>query len=137
MKKAYIYDENGYYEREGNAQFDPLESDLRGKNIYIMPANSTDKEPLEPKEGFRVKWDGEKWIYEEPEEYIPTEDEKKASIRADRDYLLVDSDKYMLSDFPITEEEREKWVAYRQYLRDYTKQENWLEESPKTFEDWQ
>lgn len=135
--KAYIYDENGYYEREGVAQFDPLESDLKGKNIYIMPANSTDKEPLEPKEGFRVKWDGEKWIYEKPEEYIPTEDDLKADKRAERDFLLFNSDKYMLSDFPITEEEREKWVAYRQYLRDYTKQENWWEESPKTFEDWQ
>lgn len=135
--KAYIYNDEGYFESEGIAQIDPLESDLQGKKIYIMPANSTDKEPLEPKEGFKVKWDGEKWIYEEPEEYKPTEEEQKESIRADRDYLLVDSDKYMLSDFPISEEEREKWVAYRQYLRDYTKQENWWEKSPKTFEDWQ
>ena len=138
--KVYIFDNQGYFESEGIAQIDPLESNIQGKNIYIMPANSTEKEPLKPKEGYKIKWDGKNWTYEkepEEEEYIPTEDDKKASIRADRDYLLADSDKYMLSDFPITEEAREKWVAYRQYLRDYTKQENWWEESPKTFEDWQ
>ena len=137
--KAYIYNDEGYFEREDVAQIDPLESKLQDKNIYIMPANSTTLEPLDPKEGFRVKWDGKKWIYEEEpqeEEYIPTEDDLKADKRAERDYFLFNSDKYMLSDFPITEEEREKWVAYRQYLRDYTKQEHWWEESPKTFEDW-
>lgn len=138
--KVYIYNDKGYYKGEDMAQIDPLESNIQGKKIYILPANSTEKEPLEPKEGFKVKWDGKNWTYEEETkegEYIPTEDDLKADKRAERDFLLFTSDKYMLSDFPITEEEREKWVAYRQYLRDYTKQENWWEESPKTFEDWQ
>lgn len=134
--KAYIYNNEGYFEREGVVQIDPLESKIQGKKIYILPANSTEKEPLEPKEGYKVKWDGKKWIYEKKEVYIPTEEDKEESIRAERNFLLDSSDKYMLPDFPITEEEREKWVAYRQYLRDYTKQENWWEESPKTFEDW-
>lgn len=79
-------------------------------------------------------WDGAWYLLG----YAPKKPEEtsKEEIRAERDELIQNSDKYMLVDFPITEEEREKWVAYRQYLRDYTKQENWWEESPKTFEDW-
>lgn len=38
--------------------------------------------------------------------------------RAERDNLLAQTDKYMLSDFPITDEERAQYKAYRQYLRD-------------------
>ena len=96
MKKAYVYNENGYYEREGVAQIDPLESDLQGKNIYIMPANSTDKEPLDPKEGFRVKWDGEKWIYEaepqapEPIIHLPPTNEEQRQARANAYAVEVD-----------------------------------------------
>lgn len=138
--KAYIYNDEGYFEREDVAQIDPLESKLQDKNIYIMPANSTTLEPLDPKEGSKIKWDGEKWIYEEEpqeEEYIQTEDDLKADKRADRDFLLANSDKYMISDFPITEEDKQKWVEYRQYLRDYTEGKNWWQEDPKTFEDWQ
>ena len=94
--KAYIYNDEGYFEREDIAQIDPLESDLRGKNIYIMPANSTDKEPLEPKEGFRVKWDGEKWIYEaepqapEPIIHLPPTNEEQRQARANAYAVEVD-----------------------------------------------
>ena len=42
--------------------------------------------------------------------------------RAERDNLLAQTDKYMLSDFPITDEEREQYKAYRQYLRDVPEQ---------------
>lgn len=41
--------------------------------------------------------------------------------RADRDRLLQDSDIRMLPDFPISAEEKELWLLYRQYLRDITK----------------
>lgn len=50
--------------------------------------------------------------------YVPTTEEKLAAIRAKRDALLTDSDKYMLSDYPVTEEQRESWKTYRQALRD-------------------
>lgn len=48
----------------------------------------------------------------------PTIEELSAQKRAERDSLLVETDKYMLSDFPITDEERKQYKAYRQYLRD-------------------
>ena len=48
----------------------------------------------------------------------PTTEEKMAAIRAERDNLLTNSDKYMLPDYPVTEEQREAWKIYRQALRD-------------------
>lgn len=42
-----------------------------------------------------------------------------------RNDLLKESDIYMLPDFPITEEEKQDIIEYRQKLRDLTNQENW------------
>lgn len=55
--------------------------------------------------------------------YEPKEPEEEMAERkrADRDRLLNDSDKRMLPDFPISAEEKELWLLYRQYLRDITK----------------
>ena len=66
----------------------------------------------------------------------PTIEEKEENIRAVRDRYLVETDKYMIIDFPITEEEREEYKAYRQYLRNYTLNENWYENEPLNFNDW-
>ena len=41
------------------------------------------------------------------------------NLRNDRNRLLYESDKYMLPDFPITEENLIKVKAYRQSLRDF------------------
>lgn len=49
--------------------------------------------------------------------YEPAADEKMVAIRVERDRLLAESDKYMLSDYPITDTEREQWKVYRQELR--------------------
>lgn len=48
----------------------------------------------------------------------PTTDELAAQKRAERDALLVQTDKFVLSDYPITEEKLAQYKAYRQYLRD-------------------
>ena len=64
------------------------------------------------------------------------QEEKEKEVRAVRNQYLADTDKYMIIDFPISEEEREEYKAYRQYLRDYTKQENWWEQNPLTFDEW-
>ena len=48
------------------------------------------------------------------------DDQKMDFIRRDRDEKLIESDRYMLSDFPITEEKREEWRVYRKALRDLT-----------------
>ena len=41
-----------------------------------------------------------------------------SALRAERDRLLTASDKYMIPDYPITDDLREQWLAYRQALRD-------------------
>lgn len=56
--------------------------------------------------------------------------------RAERDNLLAQTDKYMLSDFPITDEKREQYKAYRQYLRDLPEQESFPNVEVLSFDDW-
>ena len=63
-------------------------------------------------------------------------EQKKADVRAIRNQYLEQTDKYMITDYPITDDERELYKQYREYLRDYTLSENWWEHSPMTFEEW-
>jgi len=39
-------------------------------------------------------------------------------LRAKRNEKLAETDHYMISDWPITDEKREEWKIYRQKLRD-------------------
>ena len=75
-------------------------------------------------------------IGNEPKPYIPTEDELKAQVRAVRNQYLEQTDKYMIVDYPITDDERELYKQYRTYLRDYTLTDNWWKVNPLTFEEW-
>ena len=64
-------------------------------------------------------------------------DDKQLRVRTIRNQYLADTDKYMIVDYPITEEQREEYKAYRQYLRDYTKTDSWYEKVPITFEEFE
>ena len=66
----------------------------------------------------------------------PTTDELAAQKRAERDSLLAQTDKYMLPDFPITEEKLAQYKAYRQYLRDVPEQPEFPNVDVLSFEDW-
>lgn len=55
---------------------------------------------------------------------ISTEDFAKHK-RRERDSLLTSTDKYMISDFPVDEDYREKIKEYRQILRDITQSAEW------------
>ena len=63
-------------------------------------------------------------------------EQRKGQVRAVRNMYLKQTDKVMLVDYPITDDERELYKRYREYLRDYTLSENWWEHSPKTLEEW-
>lgn len=63
-------------------------------------------------------------------------EQRKEQVRSVRNQYLAQTDKYMLVDYPITDDERELYKQYRTYLRDYTLSENWWEHSPKMFEEW-
>lgn len=60
-------------------------------------------------------------------------------LRAKRNKLLEQTDKYMLSDFPITTQKRTHYKNYRAYLRDLPKlyDDNTISKAKvKTFEEW-
>ena len=63
-------------------------------------------------------------------------EQRKEQVRSVRNQYLEQTDKYMITDYPITDDERELYKQYREYLRDYTLSENWWEHSPMTFEEW-
>lgn len=63
-------------------------------------------------------------------------EQKKAEVRAVRNQYLEQTDKFMIVDYPITDDERELYKQYREYLRDYTLPENWWESEPQKFEEW-
>lgn len=80
--KAYKYNEETQkYEGEVMRHRDPLESQKAGHDVWLMPANATDVEPLEQKDGFDIVWNGSAWEYQEipqPEpEPEPTPEEIK------------------------------------------------------------
>lgn len=75
MTIIYNYDTDGNYINNQVALVDEFGAE-------ILPENSTYLEPLEEKEGYKVKFNGEKWIYEEiPQTPEPTLDELKLAKR--------------------------------------------------------
>ena len=63
-------------------------------------------------------------------------EQRKEQVRAVRNQYLEQTDKFMIADYPITDDERELYKQYRTYLRDYTLSENWWESNPLKFEEW-
>lgn len=62
--------------------------------------------------------------------------QQQEKIKLFRNNLLKESDKYVLPDYPITQIDLLSIMTYRQYLRDYTKQEEWWKQKPLLFEEW-
>ena len=70
---------------------------------------------------------------------VPVEidvDELKEFVRSVRNSYLSETDFTQLPDAPFTAEEKTLYTRYRQYLRDYTTQDEWWLENPKTFDEW-
>lgn len=72
---------------------------------------------LSPRHDGDIGWiltTDEEWINPDP----PTPYPRDQKIRQQRDRMLDKTDRYMIPDFPITEEAREQWRQYRRALRD-------------------
>ena len=65
----------------------------------------------------------------------PTE-QKEAEVRSVRNQYLEQTDKFMIADYPITDDERELYKQYREYLRAYPECRDWHKANPKTYEEW-
>ena len=63
-------------------------------------------------------------------------EQKKDDVRAVRNQYLEQTDKYMIADYPITDEERELYKQYRTYLRTYPECRDWYKANPKTYDEW-
>ena len=63
-------------------------------------------------------------------------EQKKAEVRAVRNQYLEQTDKYMITDYPITDDERELYRQYRTYLRTYPECQDWYKANPKTYDEW-
>lgn len=61
----------------------------------------------------------------------------KEQVRAVRNRYLEQTDKYLsVTDFPITDEQKEQYRQYREYLRHYPEQADWYKQNPLDFEHW-
>lgn len=72
----------------------------------------------------------------------PTVEQKGAEVRAERD-RMIDAFEWRISrnnderELKLTEtDNRELLLNYREYLRNYTKEEYWYEQNPMNFEEW-
>lgn len=66
----------------------------------------------------------------------PTDEQKQERVRAIRNQYLADTDKFMIADYPIGEEERARYRAYRTYLRVIPESPDFPDVDVKTFAEW-
>ena len=66
----------------------------------------------------------------------PSVEEKEARVRQVRNQYLKQTDEFMITDYPITDDERELYRQYRVYLRTYPECRDWYKANPKTYEEW-
>ena len=84
------------------------------------------------RKAFAVCKTAEEWlqhgvVYTETEDQL-TQEQLAQRARAMRDYLLTACDYYVMPDYPATEEGLVKVKAYRQALRDITRQDGFPSE---------
>ena len=63
-------------------------------------------------------------------------EQRKEEVRSVRNQYLEQTDKFMIADYPITDDERELYRQYREYLRTYPEFQDWYKANPKTFDEW-
>lgn len=86
---------------------------------YFILLKEDDDAPIH--QYLRSKIDSGEIKIQPPDSILPAV--KCNEIREERNSLLLETDKYMTLDYPISEEDRTLVREYRQALRDITKQE--------------
>ena len=116
---AYKYDSDFYYAGQQDCQLDPIATKREGHEVWLLPANCTWEEPLEEKEGYKIKWNGEAWEYEEipvpPEPEPPTLEEVKEQkineLKAVRDAKEMEPVLYAARKFDFDSKSYERITA--------------------------
>ena len=124
-KNVYRYDEKGYFEHKVVLD-DTDRSPVSGN--WQIPAYCTEVEPPSTKEGFKIKWNGEGWEYEEdtkdkePELEKPTFEELKQQkiqeLKWERDRKEVEPIAYNGHVYDYDDKARERLNIARQALED-------------------
>lgn len=140
MPVAYGYDsETKKYTGEMQCQRDPLESEMAGHDIFLMPGNATDVVPPEEKDGFDIIWNGGSWEYkekkkeEEPKAYEPTELDKAYQNYYEYKGRLSETD-YVndkINDAINTGDEELATTLREKYKEVFTERSKWREEVRK------
>jgi hypothetical protein len=125
MKNAYsFHPKTGVFIGIDFAQESPLEP-----GVFLLPAGATFVEPPQVSDGQQAIWNGNSWEVQdipapEPEPEIPEPPTPEPEpltwdrIRAERNFLLSQSDWTQLADAPLSPEQKQAWTVYRQALRD-------------------
>ena len=116
---AYKYDSDFYYAGQQDCQLDPIATEREGHEVWLLPANCTWEEPLTDKEGYKVKWNGNEWKYEEipvpPEPEPPTLEEVKEQkineLKAVRDAKEMEPVLYAARKFDFDSKSYERITA--------------------------
>lgn len=133
--KAYKYDSDFYCAGQQDCQLDPIATKREGHEVWLLPANCTWAEPLEEKEGYKIKWNGEAWEYEEipvpPEPEPPTLEEVKEQkineLKAIRDFKEMEPVLYAEHKFDFDSKSYERITAaiYALDMQGATSTINW------------
>lgn len=83
--KLYYYDDNGYYSAMSEAFLDPLETELQGKEVWLIPPHATTIKPPSSIDGYKLKFNGKTWKLEkipgpEPEPELTLDELKLVKI---------------------------------------------------------
>jgi hypothetical protein len=121
MKNAYsFHPSTGVFLGVDFAQESPLEP-----GVFLLPAGATFVEPPQVSENQQAVWLGDSWeVQDTPPEPEPTPETPEPelltwdTIRAERNFLLSQSDWTQLADAPLSPEQKQAWTVYRQALRD-------------------
>lgn len=123
---VYLYDEKGFYLYSYECQIDPLESELSGKDVYLIPPNSTKIEPPSVGENHKAFWDGAGWqdidMTPVKEEYIPTEEDLKRERMVEISVRLSELTQDFIQEslgavFDDIEERRKEFISLHNELR--------------------
>ena len=106
--QIYVFDaESREFLRSEEAFLDPLETEQQGKEVYLLPADSTFAAPLAPKPGYAVCWNGTAW--EHIEDHRQTRDKGGVAVEGSGTPFWMPGDtwqtpaRYMAAPGPLPE----------------------------------
>lgn len=102
----------------------------------VMDITDKNKELFPTKEIADCEQDWRGWWYKTEDVPVKPQELLEEEIKSYRNTELQNTDKFMIEDYPITEEEKALYKKYRTYLRDYTLLDKWWLKKPLSFDDW-